>query len=81
MTSVEITVEGDLWGDTSLEGVVVMWSYADGATVKAGDTLLEIAVEKAQLEVVSPAAGRLRILTPPEAVIRAGQVLGTIETA
>lgn len=80
MSTVNITVEEDLWGDAALEGVVVMWSYADGALVKAGDVLLEVAVEKAQLEIKAPAAGRLRILAQPEAVIRSGDVLGMIET-
>jgi pyruvate/2-oxoglutarate dehydrogenase complex dihydrolipoamide acyltransferase (E2) component len=81
MSAIDITVGSDLWDDPSLEGVVLMWSYADGATVKEGDVLLEISIEKAQLEVMSPASGKLRILTSPETIIRINQVLGTIETA
>jgi pyruvate/2-oxoglutarate dehydrogenase complex dihydrolipoamide acyltransferase (E2) component len=81
MSAIDITVGNDFWDDSSIEGVVLMWSYADGATVKEGDVLLEIAVEKAQLEVKSPATGKLRILAAPETIIRIDQVLGTIETA
>lgn len=81
MNAIDITVGNGLWDDPSLEGVVLMWSYADGAVVEEGDVLLEIAVEKAQLEVKSPATGKLRILAVPDTIIRIDQVLGTIETA
>lgn len=80
MSTVDITVESDLWDDPSLEGVVLMWSYADGAQVKEGDVLLEIAVEKAQLEIRAPASGTLKIRATPEAIIRSDEVLGSIET-
>ena len=80
MSTIDIKVGNDLWDDPSLEGVVLMWSYADGAAVNAGDVLLEIAVEKAQLEVKSPATGKLQIRTAPETIIRIDDVLGTIET-
>lgn len=80
MSAIDIKAGTDLWDDPSLEGVVLMWSYADGAAVNEGDVLLEIAVEKAQLEVKSPATGKLRIRAAPEAIIRIDDVLGTIET-
>ena len=80
MSTVDITVASDLWDDPSLEGVVLMWSYADGARVEEGDVLLEIAVEKAQLEIKSPASGTLRILATPETIIRSDGVLGSIDT-
>jgi pyruvate/2-oxoglutarate dehydrogenase complex dihydrolipoamide acyltransferase (E2) component len=80
MSTVDITVASDLWDDPSLEGVVLMWSYADGAQVKEGDVLLEIAVEKAQLEIKSPASGTLKIRAVPETIIRSDGVLGSIET-
>jgi pyruvate/2-oxoglutarate dehydrogenase complex dihydrolipoamide acyltransferase (E2) component len=69
-----------MWGE-SLEGVVVTWIYQNGATVAAGQPIAEIMVEKAQLELVAPASGRLTILAVPETVIGRDQVVGRIETA
>ncbi len=57
-----------------------MWIYSDGAAVEENAVLLEVTVEKAQLEIRSPAAGRLTIVAPPETIIRLGDVLGRIET-
>lgn len=78
--SVDILVPPDLWGE-SLEGVVVTWIYKDGATVAKGQPIAEIMVEKAQLEIVAPASGKLRILAVAETVIGRDQVVGRIETA
>ncbi len=77
--SVDILVPQEMWGD-SLEGVVVTWIYKDGATVVQGQAIAEIMVEKAQLELVAPVSGRLRILAVPETVIGRDQVVGRIET-
>ena len=78
--TVDIVVPQEMWGE-SLEGVVVTWIYQNGATVAAGRPIAEIMVEKAQLELVAPASGRLIILAVPETVIGRDQVVGRIETA
>ncbi|MGA2841335.1 MAG: biotin/lipoyl-containing protein [Steroidobacteraceae bacterium] len=78
--TVDIVVPQEMWGE-SLEGVVVTWIYQNGATVAAGQPIAEIMVEKAQLELVAPASGRLTILAVPETVIGRDQVVGRIETA
>jgi pyruvate/2-oxoglutarate dehydrogenase complex dihydrolipoamide acyltransferase (E2) component len=62
------------------EGVLVTWLYDDGAHVREGEPIAEIMIEKAQLEVVAPASGTLRILVPRESVIRPGMSLGEIRT-
>ena len=77
--SVDIIVPQDMWGD-SLEGVVVTWIYQNGATVTEGQPIAEIMVEKAQLEIVAPASGKLTILAVPETVIGRDQVVGRIES-
>ena len=74
----DITVAEDLW-DTDDEGVIFAWVYADGALVQQGKLIAELTVEKAQLELNSPASGRLRILVPAETVVRKGAVIGRIE--
>lgn len=78
--SVDIVVPREMWGD-SMEGVVVTWIYQNGASVVKGQPVAEIMVEKAQLELVAPASGKLTILAAPETVIGRDQVVGRIETA
>jgi pyruvate/2-oxoglutarate dehydrogenase complex dihydrolipoamide acyltransferase (E2) component len=78
--SVDIVVPREMWGE-NLEGVVVTWIYQNGATVAKGQPVAEIMVEKAQLELVAPASGRLTILAAPETVIGRDQVVGRIEAA
>ena len=41
------------------EGVVVNWFVREGATVKDGDTLCEVQVEKVSFDVHAPAEGIL----------------------
>lgn len=75
---VDIVIPPDLW-DTDDEGVILTWIYADGATVEKGRLITEMMVEKVQLELIAPATGRLRILAPPDTVVKKGQVIGRIE--
>lgn len=75
---VDIVIPRDLW-DTDDEGVILTWVYADGATVEKGKLITEMMVEKVQLELTAPATGRLRILAPPDTVVKKGQVIGRIE--
>ena len=46
------------------EVVVVEWIAEDGADVIIGSPLVIIESEKAQIEIESPASGRLEILVP-----------------
>lgn len=75
---VDIVIPPDLW-DTDDEGVILTWIYADGATVEQGRLITEMMVEKVQLELTAPATGRLRILAPPDTIVKKGQVIGRIE--
>lgn len=77
--SVDIVIPKEAWGD-SLDAVVVTWIYQNGATVAQGRPIAEVMVEKAQIEVVAPASGRLTILAGPETVIGRDQIVGRIET-
>jgi hypothetical protein len=52
---------------------------ADGAIIQQGKLITELMVEKAQLELNAPASARLKILAPPDTIVRKGQVIGTIE--
>ena len=74
----DIQIPQDLWDDDR-EGVIVSWIYQDGAMVEAGKVLVELMVEKAQLEMFAPASGRLTILAAADAIVTRGQVIGRIE--
>ncbi len=74
----DIRIPPDLWEDDR-EGVIVSWLYLDGAVVEAGKVVVELAVEKAQMELVAPASGRLVILAAADAIVTRGQVIGRIE--
>lgn len=76
----DIKIPDDLWNaDETPEGVVANWLYRDGSEVAAGDTVAEIMVEKATMEIASPAAGRLTITVPKDGVVRPGTVIGRID--
>jgi pyruvate/2-oxoglutarate dehydrogenase complex dihydrolipoamide acyltransferase (E2) component len=74
----EIRIPDDLWDDNR-EGVIVTWIYQDGALVESGKIVVELMVEKAQMEMFAPASGRLRILSPADAIVTKGQVIGRVE--
>ena len=74
----DIRIPADLWDDDR-EGVIVSWIYKDGAVIEAGKVLVELQVEKAQMEMAAPASGRLRILAEADAIVTRGQVIGMIE--
>jgi pyruvate dehydrogenase E2 component (dihydrolipoamide acetyltransferase) len=61
------------------EGIVVAWFKREGASVRAGEPLLEVQFDKVSTEVVAPVDGRLhRILAPRDAVIKEGQLLALL---
>ncbi len=61
------------------EFVVLEWHVDDGSSVTEGQVLATIETEKAEVEVESPASGRLEILIPagPEPV-QVSETLGNI---
>lgn len=78
MAKVDVTV-GGAWADDD-EGVIVTWLFNDGATVKEGEVIVEVMLEKVQMEVEAPASGKLSVLLQADDVITNESVLGTIET-
>ena len=74
----DLTIPLDLWDDDT-EGVVLHWTYEDGTVIAKGAMLAEIMVEKAQLELIAPTGGRLRISAQPDAIVRKGDVVGQID--
>jgi pyruvate dehydrogenase E2 component (dihydrolipoamide acetyltransferase) len=63
------------------EGVLVTWLVEPGATVREGDLIAEVQVEKASSEVRAPAPGRLeQLLFAAGDVVRQGAPIAFLET-
>ncbi len=68
-------------GESIMEGTVIEWTKKVGDTVELDETLLEIATDKVDSEVPSPAAGVLvEIKAEPNETVEVGQVIAIIET-
>lgn len=62
------------------EGVVVVWFKQVGSQIKAGETLLEVQMEKVSFDVEAPVSGRLvEIKTPKDEIVETGQVVAVIQ--
>ncbi len=68
-------------GESVSEAVIVRWLKQDGDLVRADEPLLEIETEKAAMEVVAEAAGRLHIGEAAGARVQAGAPVGRITEA
>lgn len=73
-----LIVPPDLWAEDDRTGSVLLWLRPDGATVRAGEVIAEVLIEKVTLELQAPASGRLHIMVLPEAVVHKGDVIGMI---
>ena len=68
-------------GDTLREGVVRRWIRQPGDRVQRDEAVLELETDKADLEVVAPAAGVLAEVRAREGqTVVAGEVAGIIDT-
>lgn len=77
--STSVIIPADLWEEDDKTGSIVLWLYKDGASVKEGDLIAEVLVEKVTLELVAPATGTLRIKVEPEVVVNKGDEVAVIE--
>lgn len=68
-------------GESIMEGTVIEWSKSVGDTIEQDETLLEIATDKVDSEVPSPASGTLvEILAEVNDTVEVGNVIAIIET-
>ena len=65
-------------GESLSEAVIVRWLRQDGDIVRADEPLLEIETDKAAMELVADASGRLEIGEREGARLPAGAVVGRI---
>jgi pyruvate/2-oxoglutarate dehydrogenase complex dihydrolipoamide acyltransferase (E2) component len=75
----EVIIPTDMWAEDDKTGSIVIWLYKDGASVKQGDLIAEVLVEKVTLELEAPASGTLRIKVEPEVVVNKGDLVAVIE--
>jgi 2-oxoglutarate dehydrogenase E2 component (dihydrolipoamide succinyltransferase) len=77
MAPVPITVPSV--GESITEGTIARWLKPDGATVQAGEPLLELETDKATTVVPAPGSGVLKIGTAEGQTVAIGASVGTID--
>ncbi|AIJ23593.1 DUF2118 domain-containing protein [Amycolatopsis methanolica] len=65
--------------DPDAEGVVATWFVQDGERVAEGDLLAEVAVDKVDVEISSPAAGVVRLLAKEGDALVQGVLIARVE--
>lgn len=75
-----ILIPHDLWEEAD-DAVITAWLSSDGDVVEAGQVVAEIMVQKIQHDILSPAAGRLRILKETDEVVAKGEQIAELEDA
>jgi len=73
----EIRIAEDQW-DEDLEGNLLTWLYDEGTEVSQGDVIVEIMVEKLQVEIEAPASGILRHGKAEGDLVNRGDVIGSV---
>jgi 2-oxoglutarate dehydrogenase E2 component (dihydrolipoamide succinyltransferase) len=68
-------------GESITEVSILKWNKPDGSQVKAGEQILEIESDKATVEIVAEATGRLSILKTEGERLPIGETIGTIDDA
>lgn len=64
--------------DPEAEGVVSTWFVADGDQVEEGDLIAEVAVDKADMEVVAPRAGVISLLVAEDEGVKQNSPIAKI---
>lgn len=80
MSAVEVRFPEMSKDDPDAEGVVGTWFVHDGQTVKAGQVIAEVQVEKVSQDVEAPVAGVVHLAVAEEAAVRQGDLIATIDT-
>lgn len=80
----ELTLDVQAWQDIdpATEALVDKWLVAEGDVVRAGQTLAQMVLVKASLELVAPAAGRIeKILVPAGQTFARGKPVAVLREA
>jgi pyruvate/2-oxoglutarate dehydrogenase complex dihydrolipoamide acyltransferase (E2) component len=68
----------DMWTNED-EGALSKWFVSDGDTVKEGDLIATIALEKTEYEVNATASGCISILIREDAAVKPGAIIARIQ--
>jgi pyruvate/2-oxoglutarate dehydrogenase complex dihydrolipoamide acyltransferase (E2) component len=80
MTTVEVRFPAMSKDDPEAEGIVGTWFVREGQTVKAGQVIAEVQVEKVSQDVEAAVEGVVHLLVAEEEPVRQGELIATIET-
>lgn len=64
--------------DPEAEGVVSTWFVADGDQVEEGDLIAEVAIDKADMEIVAPRAGTITLVVSEDQAVAQNSPIATI---
>lgn len=81
---IDLTLDAQAWQDIDLatEALVDKWLVAEGDVVRAGQTLAQVVLVKASLELVAPVAGRIeKILVPAGQTFARGKPVAVLREA
>lgn len=67
-------------GESITEATIAEWLKADGDMVQRDDALVVLETDKASVEVVAEAAGKLTIKVPEDETVEVGTVIALIDT-
>ena len=73
----DIRISDDILDDDA-EAVITVWFVNSGEHVIKNGLMVEIMAAKVQYEMVAPASGVLSIFSDVDAVVRKGDVIGSI---
>ncbi len=79
MAVVEIKVPGV--GESVQEGMIESWKKSSGDWVSVDEVLLELATDKATVEVTAQAEGLMQVTVAAGTVVKVGDVVGKIDTS
>lgn len=65
-------------GVTMTEGEITEWLVEDGSTVAEGDPIYNLATDKTETEIESPAAGTIEIVGAVETAFGVGTIVGKL---
>ena len=78
----ELKIQVPPLGKSVVEGTIVKWLKKVGEDVKLDEALVELMTDKINVEIPSPANGKLtKILAEPDTVVPVGEVLALMEVA
>ena len=64
--------------DPEAEGVVSTWFVSDGDSVEEGDLIAEVAVDKADMEIIAPRGGTISLLVTEDQAVKQNSPIAKI---